>query len=78
MDVVNANVPVQSFSVSTDGGKTWTATERTFYNYFEYTSGFGTETVDVKVTSVTGESIIVNNVSCASEASTTATSNFSN
>jgi len=78
MDVVNANVPVQSLNVSTDGGNTWTATERMFYNYFQYSSGFGTEAIDVKVTSVTGESITVSNVSCASDASTTATSNFSN
>ncbi|KAL1967657.1 hypothetical protein VTN77DRAFT_2914 [Rasamsonia byssochlamydoides] len=76
MQVVNSNVPVQSLEVSTDGGNTWQATTRTYYNFFENTSGFGTDTVDVRVTSITGESIVVNNVSVSSGSATTASGNF--
>lgn len=76
MQVVNSNVPVKSLEVSTDGGNTWQSTTRAYYNYFENSSGFGTDTVDVRVTSITGKSIVVNNVSCSSGSSTTASSNF--
>jgi len=76
MQVVNANKAVASLEVSIDGGSTWTGTVRQSYNFFEYSSGFGTTTVDVKVTSVDGDVIIVNGVEVASGASTTASSNF--
>jgi expansin len=62
--------------VSIDGGSTWTGTTRQSYNFFEYSSGFGTTTVDVKVTGVDGAVIIVNDVQVASGVSTTASSNF--
>lgn len=76
MQVVGANGAVDSLEVSTDGGSTWQSTTRTDYNYFENTSGFGTDTVDVRVTSASGTTVTVSDVSCASESQTTASSNF--
>ena len=77
MQVVNSNVAVKSLEVSTDGGKTWKATTRQTYNYFENSAGFGTQTVDVRVTSTGGQSIVVKSVSVASTSTKTASSNFS-
>lgn len=76
MQVVNADKAVTSLEVSTDGGSTWQGTTRQTYNFFENSSGFGTTTVDVKVTSVDGDVVIVDNVEVVSDASTTASSNF--
>lgn len=77
MEVVNSNIGIESLEVSTDSGSTWTSTTRSDYNFFEYSSGFGTETVEVRITSIEGTTIDVDSVSCASDAETTATSNFS-
>ncbi|KAF3042193.1 hypothetical protein E8E12_009213 [Didymella heteroderae] len=77
MQVVNSNVAVKSLEVSTDGGKTWKATTRQPYNYFENSAGFGTQSVDVRVTSTSGQSIVVKSVSIASTTTKTASSNFS-
>ncbi|GFF31118.1 expansin-YoaJ [Aspergillus udagawae] len=76
IQVVNSNVPVKSLEVSTDGGQTWQSTIRKDYNFFENPNGFGTDFVDVRITSVMGETIMVNNVSSVSETRTDATSNF--
>lgn len=76
MQVINANIPVAKLEVSTDGGATWQATTRQDYNFFVNASGFGTATVDVKVTSSTGEVITVNNVGVASGTEVTASGNF--
>jgi expansin (peptidoglycan-binding protein) len=76
MQVMNSNVPVSKLEVSTDGGKTWKSTTRKEYNYFENPSGFGTQSVDVKVTSSSGSSIIVKGVSIAANSKKTAGSNF--
>ena len=76
MQVINANIPVAKLEVSTDGGATWQATTRQNYNFFVNASGFGTDTVDVKVTSSTGEVITVNNVGVASGTAVTASGNF--
>jgi expansin len=76
MQVVNANKAVASLEVSTDGGSTWQTTTRQTYNFFENSSGFGTTTVDVKITSVDGDIVIVNDVTVSSGGSTTASSNF--
>lgn len=76
MQVVNAKEPVQKLEVSTDGGKTWQGTTRSDYNFFENSSGFGTTTVDVKITSTTGSVVTVNNVGVASGSLITASSNF--
>lgn len=75
MQVVNANIPVASLEVCTDG-VTWQSTTRVDYNFFEKSSGFGTTSVDVRVTSVTGSTIVVKGVPVSSDASTTASSNF--
>lgn len=77
MQVQNANVAVASLEVSTDAGKTWQQTERKEYNYFENSAGYGTQSVDVKVTSTSGQSIIVKDVSIAPQTTKTAGSNFS-
>ena len=77
MQVMNSNVRVSKLEVSTDGGGTWQGTTRKFYNYFENSDGFGTERVDVKVTSINGGTIVVTGVSIAPESQTTAASNFS-
>lgn len=77
MQVQNANIAVKSLEVSTDGGSTWKQTERQEYNYFENSAGFGTTSVDVKVTSTNGKSIIVKNVSIAPSTTKAAASNFS-
>ncbi|KAJ4363321.1 hypothetical protein N0V95_001094 [Ascochyta clinopodiicola] len=77
MQVQNANIGVKSLEVSTDGGKTWKQTQRQDYNYFQNSSGFGTTSVDVKVTSTNGKSIIVKNVSIAPLTTKAAASNFS-
>lgn len=77
MQIVNSNQPVSKLEVSTDGGSTWQATTRKDYNFFENSSGFGTSTVDVRVTSASGGTIKVSKVSVASDSKVTAASNFS-
>jgi hypothetical protein len=76
MQVVNANKAVQSLEVSTDGCSTWQPTTRASYNFFQNASGFGTSTVDVKVTSVDGDVVIVKSVPVSSDTSITASQNF--
>ncbi|KAJ4367101.1 hypothetical protein N0V83_007631 [Neocucurbitaria cava] len=76
MQVMNSNEPVSKLEVSIDGGSTWKSTTRKDYNFFENPSGFGTDTVDVKVTSVNGGSIIVKSVSIAASSTKTGGSNF--
>jgi expansin (peptidoglycan-binding protein) len=76
MQVQNANVAVASLEVSTDGGKSWKKTERKTYNYFENAAGFGTQSVDVRVTSTGGQSIVVKDVSIAALSTKTASGNF--
>ncbi|KAH6984587.1 RlpA-like double-psi beta-barrel-protein domain-containing protein-containing protein [Ilyonectria sp. MPI-CAGE-AT-0026] len=76
IQVVNANVPVESVEVSTDGGSTWKSTTRKDYNFFEESSGFGVDTMDIRVTSTTGETIKVSNVGVTPDAQYTAASNF--
>ncbi|KAH6691690.1 rare lipoprotein A [Plectosphaerella plurivora] len=76
MQVVNASERVSKLEVSTDGGKTWAGTSRQDYNFFEQPSGFGTSSVDVRVTSLSGKTVVVKGVKVASDAQTTASSNF--
>ncbi|EON99733.1 putative extracellular cellulase protein [Phaeoacremonium minimum UCRPA7] len=76
MQVVNANEPVEKLEVSTDGGATWQGTTRAEYNFFENSSGFGTTSVNVRVTSTGGKVITVNDVTVASDSQVTAGSNF--
>lgn len=76
MQVVNSNTEVTALDVSVDGGKTWKSTTRQPYNYFENSSGFGTDTVTVRITSSNGKTITVSGMSVVSEGSKTASSNF--
>lgn len=76
MQVVNANDAIDSLEVSTDGGSTWQSTTRSDYNFFENTSGFGTDTVSVRVTGASGTTVTVSDVSVASESQTTASANI--
>ncbi|KAI0468651.1 carbohydrate-binding module family 63 protein [Xylaria cf. heliscus] len=76
MQVVNANEAVAKLEVSTDGGSTWKSTTRQEYNFFENSSGFGTDTVTVRVTSESGSTVVVKNVGVASDSQITAGSNF--
>ncbi|KAF2847296.1 carbohydrate-binding module family 63 protein [Plenodomus tracheiphilus IPT5] len=77
MQVMNSNVPVAKLEVSIDGGASWKATTRKEYNFFENPAGFGKDSVDVKVTSTSGKSIVVKGVSIAAQSTKTAGSNFS-
>lgn len=61
MQVVNAAEGISKLEVSTDSGSTWKPTTRTDYNYFEHSSGYGS-TVDVKVTGLSGATVIVKKI----------------
>ncbi|CAI7588630.1 unnamed protein product [Penicillium pancosmium] len=76
MQVVNANEPVTKLEVSTDGGSNWQSTTRTDYNYFENSSGFGTDSVTVRVTGESGTTVVVKNVGSESGSEITAGSNL--
>lgn len=76
MQVLNSNTEVKALDVSTDGGKTWKPTTRQPYNYFENSSGFGTDIVTVRITSSIGTNITVSGMSVASLSSKIASSNF--
>ena len=76
MQVVNADKAVEMLEVSTDGGQTWQETTRQTYNFFEEASGFGETLVDVRVTSVDGDVMVVDGVTVSSGTSVTATANF--
>ncbi|KAL4792356.1 RlpA-like double-psi beta-barrel-protein domain-containing protein-containing protein [Aspergillus venezuelensis] len=75
MQVLNANEAVKSLEVSTDGGETWQETTRSEYNFFENSSGFGTDSVDVRVTGVSGKVVEVKGVSVESGSSVEADGN---
>ncbi len=76
LQVVNANEGIAALDVSTDGGATWQPTSRADYNFFEQPAGFGTDTVDVRLTSTAGDTVVVSGVRASSGAQTTASSNF--
>lgn len=76
VQVLNANKRVESLSFSTNGGSSWTPTQRQEYNYFLYSSGSGSSSVDVKVTSVDGDVVIVKDVKIGSGVKGVASSNF--
>jgi len=76
MQAYNAKKRVESLEFSTNGGSSWTSTQRMEYNYFQLTSGSGTSSVDVKVTSVDGDVVIVKDVPVGSSVSKTGGSNF--
>lgn len=76
IQVLNSNTAVTALDVSINSGKTWLSTVRQEYNYFQKSGGFGTNTVDIRITSSNGKQIIVSGVSVASETSKTASGNF--
>ncbi|KAK7189975.1 Expansin-YoaJ 1 [Paraphaeosphaeria sporulosa] len=76
MQVMNSNVAVSKLEVSTDGGATWKATKRSAYNFWENSAGFGTSSVDVRVTGVNGKTVTVKGVSVAASTTKTAGGNF--
>lgn len=76
MQVVNANEAVTALEVSTDGGSSWKSTTRTYYNFFENSAGFGTSTVDVRITGASGKTVIVKDVGVSSGNEVTAGSNL--
>jgi expansin (peptidoglycan-binding protein) len=76
MQVMNANVAIDKLEVSVDGGKTWKATTRQPYNFFENSAGFGADTVDVRVTSTNGKMVVTKGVSVASNSVKTGAGNF--
>ncbi|KAF4763202.1 hypothetical protein N7455_010698 [Penicillium solitum] len=76
MQVVNANEAVTALEVSTDGGSSWKSTTRTYYNFFENTAGFGTSTVDVRITGASGKTVVVKDVGVSSGNEVTAASNL--
>ncbi|KAK2065172.1 barwin-like endoglucanase [Colletotrichum caudatum] len=76
MQVLNHNEPVSTLEVSTDGGSTWKKTARQPYNFFENSSGFGTDSVDVRLTAESGKIVIIKNVSVKSDSEHDAASNF--
>ncbi|KAJ5955082.1 hypothetical protein N7501_009361 [Penicillium viridicatum] len=76
MQVVNANEAVTALEVSTDGGSSWKSTTRTYYNFFENTAGFGTSTVDVRITGASGKTVVVKDVGVSSGNEVTAGSNL--
>ncbi|KAL3417457.1 extracellular cellulase (rare lipoprotein A) [Phlyctema vagabunda] len=76
MQVRNANQAVAKLEVSTNSGKTWLATQRQTYNYFQIASGTGTTVVDVRVTSKDGKVVTVKSVPIKENQVVSATSNF--
>ena len=79
MQVQNSNVGVSKLEFSTDGGASWKATTRKPYNFFEVSGsgGSGASHVDVKITSVDGQTITVKGVGTGEKDTMTADSNFS-
>ena len=61
--------------VSTDG-ETWTEATRTDYNYFEISSGVGADSASIRVTSATGDVIVVKDVPMQADQSVNASVNY--
>lgn len=76
VQVLNANVGVSKVDVSTDGGKTWKATQRQPYNYFQNASGFGQDSVDIRVTGINGKTQIVKGMGSTPDAKKSAGGNI--
>ncbi|KAG4031470.1 hypothetical protein MFRU_009g02420 [Monilinia fructicola] len=76
IQVVNAAEGVSKVEVSTNGGSTWQGTTRKDYNFFENPSGFGTTKVDVKVTGISGSTVVVKNVPVTANTVVTASGNL--
>jgi expansin (peptidoglycan-binding protein) len=75
LQVRNHNKPIGKCEVSATGAGNWQALSRTGDNYFPKAGGVGSNTVDIRVTDVTGSSIAFEKVSVGSGV-TFASSNF--
>ncbi len=77
MQVINSNTAVAGLDVSVDGGSTWQPTVRQDYNYFQKSdsSGFGTETVTVRVNCSSGKTVTLSNIGVADSSTYTASDN---
>ena len=60
--VVNGKRRTAKLEVSTNGGKSWRAAQRTTYNFFEISSGVGKSSAWIRATSVTGNKVVIKNV----------------
>lgn len=68
---------VQDLQVSTDGGRSWqSGLNRMQYNFFENSSGFGSDTVSVKAIAEDGSTVVVNDIAVQGGNTKTAGSNF--
>ncbi|KAF2140437.1 carbohydrate-binding module family 63 protein, partial [Aplosporella prunicola CBS 121167] len=76
IQVQGANLPIAKLEVSIDGGSSWTETKRSESNFFEHSSGFGVDLVDIRVTASSGKTVTQKNVSCGSGLSIDAELNF--
>ncbi|GIZ37003.1 hypothetical protein CKM354_000046700 [Cercospora kikuchii] len=75
--VVNANKRIAELEYSTDGGKTWKGgLARQPYNFFQLSSGTGTNTVAVRAESVDGDRVVVKDVKVTSDNLVTGQANF--
>ena len=74
--VVNAKRRTAKLEVSTNGGQSWLSTQRKDYNFFEISSGVGASTAWVRVTSVTGSSVVIQGVPQQGDAVVKATKNY--
>ena len=75
IEVVNANRRTLKMEVSTDG-KTWKVAARTDYNFFEIPSGIGANSASIRVTSASGDVIVVKNVPMQADKSVKAAVNY--
>jgi expansin (peptidoglycan-binding protein) len=57
VQVENSRYPISTLESSADGA-TWTEAARQNYNYFLNSSGFGTGTVQVRITAESGEMLV--------------------
>lgn len=73
--VVNANRRTSKMEVSTDG-KTWKEAARTDYNFFEIPSGVGANSASIRVTSASGDVIVVKDVPMQADKSVKASVNY--
>ena len=76
IQVRNSNVAIAKLEVSTDACASWQPTIRKEYNYFEKENGYGTDAVDIRITSVDGKFIIVKGVSVTGYSTSPVTGNF--
>jgi expansin (peptidoglycan-binding protein) len=77
MQVQNANWPVDTLDISTDGGQTWQPTVSRDYNFFESAKGggFGTATVDLRISCFNNKKVYMKGVTVEDNKKVYATEN---